>query len=91
MIQPKWHAWKHFKKKFNGMNQNAHDWGHVGTTPAIKLPISFDLKMTPTQVDTKAQLWEGFLAPVIETKLKEDHETITKICTQKKTTSYLLA
>ena len=74
-------------EKFNGMDHNALDWGHVGTTLAIKLPISFDLKMTLTQADTKEKLWVGILAAVIETELKEDLETITKTCSQMKVTS----
>ena len=78
-------------EKFNGMDHNALDWGHVGTTLAIKLPMSFDLKMTVTQADTKAQLWEGILAAVIETELKKDLETITKTCSQMKVTSAIPA
>ena len=74
-------------EKFNGMDHNALGWGHVGTTLAIKLPTSFDLKMNLTQADTKEKVWEGILAAVIETELKEDVETITKTCSQMKATS----
>ena len=78
-------------EKFNGMDHNALNWGHVGTTLAIELPISFDLKMTLTQADIKAKPWEGIRAAVIETELKEDLETITKTCSQMKATSAFIA
>ena len=83
------------KKKISvlkdGPDHNALHWGHAGTTLAIKLPISFDLRMTLTKAHTKAWLWEGILAAVIETELKEYVETITKTRSQMKASSAIPA